>query len=171
MTSQCALLNLFRTNFKAANSAALSLQCPLCAKSGHRSLKSQCPLQPQKRTIANVTRMSAKCQNRTWDELNLSAIPSLRRWWRATPAATVRPSAFAVLRLATVSYLVSRFNIGRSSPSEIPARRMPSSWSRVEREKSSSCRSLAAQARSGFRRRCTCCRHSNKNPPASVGDQ
>jgi hypothetical protein len=32
--------------------------------------------------------------------------------------------------------LVSPFNIGRSSPSEIPARRMPSSWSRVEREKS-----------------------------------
>jgi hypothetical protein len=45
---------------------AIGSECPLWVRSGHGGMSDPCPLYPQKRTSGDYSRMSAKCQKRTY---------------------------------------------------------------------------------------------------------
>ena len=76
--------------------------CPLRVKSRHSRRKKSCPFYPRKRTFALHQRMSAMGQKRTSAKSH-SMISSARP---STAGGITRPSALAVLRLMTSSYLV-----------------------------------------------------------------
>ena len=87
---------------------------PLWVKSRHRRSADKCPLYPQKRTSPKTVVMSALCQKRTFCCCKESRYSITSSAPASSDGGTVRPSAFAVLRLIANSYLVGACT-GRSA--------------------------------------------------------
>jgi hypothetical protein len=86
----------------------------LWVKSRHAALKLQCPLYSQKRTLVERVGMSALGHFRTHAVQQIGSY-SITSSARATSeGGTVMPSALAVFRLMTISYLVGACT-GRSA--------------------------------------------------------
>src|SRR6516225_10566847 len=83
-----------------------SCTCPLWVKSRHHGVSNQCPLYPQKRTLRQRKQMSALCQKQTFCAAANSRYSITSSARASSDCGTVSPSAFAVLRLMTSSYLV-----------------------------------------------------------------
>ena len=86
----------FRASCKAA---IVQRECPLWVISGHCAVSGRCPLYPQKRTLELSRAMSALCQNRTHAPQQIVGYSITSSASASKFGGTVRPSAFAVLRL------------------------------------------------------------------------